>query len=162
MKNTFSLVSTYKSWSSLSLPTPRMRKTRDTCMVSAAHPLVKQRSYRLFKFCSCSYLMKGGVIIGRPPLRGDRRYPRGGRSSPKWSLVCPAVRRQCIAMSSLKAGHTSSSVVGCKNQHMHLYSVREQCLKSSWNNMSAQRLDSMMVPGGEMIDTFVSEKPELP
>ena len=49
---TFSLVSTYISWSSLSLPTPRMRKTSHSCMVSAAHPLVTRSSCRLFRFCS--------------------------------------------------------------------------------------------------------------
>ena len=75
MKNTFlrSL-----SWSSLSLPTPRMRKASDSCMVSAAHPLVTQRPYRLFRFSYCCYVTKGVIIIGRPPLCGDRRYPRGG------------------------------------------------------------------------------------
>ena len=67
MKNMFSLVSTYISWSSLSLPTPEMRKTSDSCMVSAAHPLVTQRSYRLFSICSCRYVMKG---IIRPKKNG--------------------------------------------------------------------------------------------
>ena len=71
MKNRFSLVSTYISWSSLSLPTPRMRKTSDSCMVSAAHPLVTRRSYRLFRFSSFCYVMKGVIIIDRPPLSGD-------------------------------------------------------------------------------------------
>ena len=61
--------------------------------------------------------------IDRPPLRGDRRYLRGRRSSPRWSSVCPAVRQQCFTMSSLKARHANSSVVGCKNQHQCLYSV---------------------------------------
>ena len=42
MKNTFSLVSAYISWSFLSLPAPRMRKANESCMVSAAHPLVKR------------------------------------------------------------------------------------------------------------------------
>ena len=123
MKNTFSLVSTYISWSSLSLPTPRMMKTSNSCMVSAAHPLVKRRSYRLFRICSFRYLTKGVIIIGRPPLHSDRRYLRGGRSSPRWSSVCPAVRQQCFTMSLLKARHANSSVVGCKNQHKCLYSV---------------------------------------
>ena len=40
MKNTFYLVFTY-SWSSLSLPTPNIRKTSKSYMVSAAYPLVK-------------------------------------------------------------------------------------------------------------------------
>ena len=40
------------------LPIPRMRKTSDSCMVSAAHPLVTQRSYRLFRFCSFHYITK--------------------------------------------------------------------------------------------------------
>ena len=123
MKNTFSLVSTYISWSSLSLPTPRKMKTSDSCMVSAAHPLVKWRSYRLFRFSSCRCVTKVEIFIGRPPLHGDRRYLRGGRSSPRWSSVCPAVRQQCFTMSSLKARHANSSVVGCKNQHQCLYSV---------------------------------------
>ena len=51
MKNTFSLVSTYINWSSL-LPTPRARKANESCMVSAAHPLVKRCSYKLFRFSS--------------------------------------------------------------------------------------------------------------
>ena len=123
MKNTFSLVSTYIDWSSLSLPTPRMRKTSNSCMVSAAHPLVKRHSYRLFRFSSFHYVTKGVIYIDRPPLHGDRRYLRGGRSSPRWSSVCPAVRQQCFTMSSLKARHANSSVVGCKNQHQCLYSV---------------------------------------
>ena len=63
MKNTFSLVSTYISWSSVSPSTPRMMKTSDSCMVSAA-PLVTRRSYRLFRFCSCRYVTKGVIIIG--------------------------------------------------------------------------------------------------
>ena len=92
-------------------------------MVSAAHPLVTRRSYRLFRICSFRYVTKGVIIIGRPPLCGDRRYLRGGRSSPRWSSVCPAVRQQCFTMSSLKARHANSSVVGCKNQHKCLYSV---------------------------------------
>ena len=57
------------------------------------------------------------VFIDRPPLRGDRRYPRGGRSSPRWSSVCPVVRKQCFTMSSLRA-RANYSVVGCKNQRV--------------------------------------------
>ena len=132
MKNTFSLVSTYISWSSLSLPTPRMKKLKKSCMVSAAHPLVTRRSYRLFRICSCRYVTKGVIIIGQPPLRGDRRYLRGGRSSLRWSSVCPAVRQQCFTMSSLKARHANSSVVGCKNQHKCLYSVPATEQKRRW------------------------------
>ena len=67
MKNMFSLVSTYINWSSLSLPTARMRKSNDSCMVSAAHPLVKLlllRSYRLFRFRSFRYVTKGVIFIG--------------------------------------------------------------------------------------------------
>ena len=75
MKNTFSLVSRYINWSSLSLPTPRMRKANDSCMVSAAHPLVKLHSYRLFRFNSFSYITKEVIFIGRSPLHDDRRYP---------------------------------------------------------------------------------------
>ena len=60
--------------SSLSLPTPRMRKTNKSCMVSAAHPLVRGRSYWLFRFSSCCYVTKGEMFIDRPPLRDDRRY----------------------------------------------------------------------------------------
>ena len=80
MKNMFSLVSTYINCS-LSLPTPRLKKTSDSCMVSAAHPLVTRHSNRLFRFSSCHYATKGVIIIGRPPLCGDRKYLRGGRSS---------------------------------------------------------------------------------
>ena len=49
-KHIFSALYIYKLV--LSLPTPRMRKTSDSCMVSAAHPLVTRHSYRLFRFCS--------------------------------------------------------------------------------------------------------------
>ena len=111
------------SWSCLSLPTPRMRKTSESCMVSAAHPLVKLHSYRLFRLCSFRYVMKGVIIIGQRPLSGDRRYQRGGHSSPRWSSVCPAERQQCFAKLSLRARHANCSVVGCINQHMCLYSV---------------------------------------
>ena len=124
MKNTFSLVSTYINWSSLSLSTPRMRKANDSCMVSAAHPLVKRRSYRLFRFSSCCYILKGDIYIERPPLRGDRRYPRGVPRSPtsqRWSSVYPAIRLQCFAKLSLRARNANCSVVGCKNQHQCLY-----------------------------------------
>ena len=71
-------VSSYINWSSLSLRTPRMMKTSDSCMVSAAQPLVTWRSYRLFRFSSFRYVTKGVIYIDRPPPRGDRRYPRGG------------------------------------------------------------------------------------
>ena len=37
--------------------------------------------------------------------------------------MCPAVRQQCFAMSSLRARHANYSVVGCKNQHQCLYIV---------------------------------------
>ena len=114
-KNKFSLVSTYI--------TPRMRKTSNSCMVSAAHPLVTQCSYMLFRICSFRYVKKGVIIIGRPPLPGDRRYLRVGRSSPRWSSVSPAVRQQCFMMSSLKSRHANSSVVGCQTHHKCLYSV---------------------------------------
>ena len=122
-KNTFSLVSTYISWSSLSLPTPRMRKTSDSWVISAAHPLVTRRSYRLFRICPFPYIKEGVIIIGRPSLRCDRRYLRGGRSSPRWSSVCPAVRQQCFTMLSLRVRHTNSSDVSCINKHKCLYSV---------------------------------------
>ena len=52
-------------------------------MVSAAHPLVKQCSNRLFRFSSFLCVMKGVIFIGRPPLCSDRRYPRGGAFIPK-------------------------------------------------------------------------------
>ena len=92
-------------------------------MVSAAHLLVKRRSYRLFRFSSFRYVSKGVIFIGRPPLCGDRRYPRRGRPSLRWNSVCPAVRQQCFAKSSLRVRHTNCSVVGCKNQHQCLYTV---------------------------------------
>ena len=122
MKNTFSLVSTYINWSSLSLPTPRMRKTSNSCMVSAVHPLVKQRSYRLLRFSSFCYVTKGVIFIDWPPLRGDRRYPKG-RSSIRLSSVCPAVRQQCYAISLFRVRHANCSVVGSINQHKCLYSI---------------------------------------
>ena len=76
----------YINWSSLSLPAPRVRKANNSCMVSAAHPLVKWRSHRLFSF---------QLLL----LRNERSHLHwpassawwGGRPSPRWSLVCPAV-----------------------------------------------------------------------
>ena len=81
MKKTFSLVCT--SWSSMCMPTPTMRKTSESCIVSAAHLLVKLRSDRLFRFSSFSYVTKGVIIICRPPLCCDGRYPRGGAFVPQ-------------------------------------------------------------------------------
>ena len=92
------------SWFSLSLPTPRMMKTSDSCI---SHPLITWSSYRLVRFCSCRYVTKGVIIIVRPPLSGDRRYLRGRRSSPRWSSVCPAVRQQCFTMMSQNWTHKS-------------------------------------------------------
>ena len=123
MKNTFSRVSTYINWSSLSLPTLRMRKANGSCMVSAAHPLVKWHSYRLFRFSSCRYVTKRVIFIGRPPLCSDRRYARGRRPSPRWNSACPAARQQCFTLLSLRARHAICSAVGCINQHKCLYSV---------------------------------------
>ena len=81
MKNTFSLVSTYISWSSLNLPTPRMRKK--ACMVYAAHTLVKRCSYSLLRFISFCYVTKEGqsqagfsstqtLVKGSVPTIGDQ------------------------------------------------------------------------------------------
>ena len=42
---------------------PRMMNMSDSYMVSAAHPLVTRRSYRLFRICSCCYITKGVIII---------------------------------------------------------------------------------------------------
>ena len=112
MKNIFSLVSTYISWSSLSRPTPRMRKASDSCLVSAAHPLVTQSSCRLFRLCSCRYVTKGVVIIVPPPLPGDRRYLRGGAFIPevrcvqRWDSSVSQCRR-----SELDTQHTLLLVV---------------------------------------------------
>ena len=133
MKNTFSLVSTSINWSSLSLPTPRMRKANKSCMVSAAHPLVTRRCYRLFRFSSLRYVMKGGMFISQPPLRNDRRYLRGECPSPRWSSVGPVVKialfRNIVAR---RVRHTNSSVVGCLNQHQFLYSVPATGYASCW------------------------------
>ena len=104
-------------WSSLSLPTPRMRKANNSCMVSAAHPLVTRRSYRLFRFSSFPYVTKGVIYIVRPPLHGDIRE---GAFMPEVKF---GVSSSETAMSSLKVGHANSSVVGCKNRHKCLYSV---------------------------------------
>ena len=106
-----------------------MRKANKSCM---AHTLIKRSSNRLFRFSSFHYGTKGVIFIDQPPLRSDRRYP--GRHSPlRWSTVCPVVREQCFAMSSLRARHANCSVVGCINQHKCLYSVpaREQ-QKRQW------------------------------
>ena len=86
MKKMFSLVSTYISWSSLSLPSPRMRKANESCMVSAAHPLIKWRSYRLFRFSSCHYVTKGEMFVGWPPLR--KTTPPSRRVHPRGSVRC--------------------------------------------------------------------------
>ena len=73
MKNTFSRVSTYINWSSLSLPTPRMRKTSDSCMVSTTHTLVKRRTYRLFRFSSFRYVAKADIQEGDVDPRDEVR-----------------------------------------------------------------------------------------
>ena len=88
MKNKFSLVSTYINWSSLSLPTLRMRKVKESYMVSAAHPLIKWCSNRLFRLSSFCYITKGEIFIGRPPVRDDMRFLRGG--------VHPQGEVQCV------------------------------------------------------------------
>ena len=54
------------------------------------------------------------IYIGRPPLRGDKRYPRG-------EVQC--VQQWDSSVSSLRARHTNCSVVSCKNHHQCLYSV---------------------------------------
>ena len=92
MKNMFSLISTYISWSSLSLQTPRMRKANDSCMVSAAHPLVTWLSVTCSSY---NYITKGVIFIGRLPLSDDGIYPWGGRSPSRWSSVCPAMLEKC-------------------------------------------------------------------
>ena len=61
-------------------------------------PTCKTTLHRLFRFRCCRYVMKGEMFIGRPPLCGERRYPRGGRSSPRGSLVCPAVFRNRVEL----------------------------------------------------------------
>ena len=73
MENTFSLVSTYINWSSLSLPTPRVRKANKSCIVSAAHPLVKHVQIQLL------------------PLRNKRRdfhMPTSGGVHPRGEVQC--------------------------------------------------------------------------
>ena len=92
MKNMFSLFSTYINWSSLSLQTPRMRKANDSCMVSAAHPLVTWLSVTCSSY---NYITKGVIFIGRLPLSDDGIYPWGGRSPSRWSSVCPAMLEKC-------------------------------------------------------------------
>ena len=47
-----------------------MRKTSDSCMVSAAHPLVTQRPYRLFTF---SFRLLGDIREGGVHPRGEVR-----------------------------------------------------------------------------------------
>ena len=42
---------------------PEWGKTGDSCMVSAAHPLVTRRIYRLFRFCSFRYVTKGASVL---------------------------------------------------------------------------------------------------
>ena len=107
MKNMFSLVSTYINWSSLSLPTPRIRKANESRMVSAAHPLVKRRSCRLFRFSSCRYITKGEIFTRRPLLRNDRRYPRGGASIPEVKFGVseePDQRKPALRIESVSVG----------------------------------------------------------
>ena len=84
MKNTCSLVFIYISWSSLSLPTPRMRNASHSCMVSAAHLLVTRSSYRLFRFSSCRYITEI-IFICRPPLGASNPEVKFGVSSGKIS-----------------------------------------------------------------------------
>ena len=84
-KHIFSGLYIYK----LVLPEPANSQNEeiiDSCVVSAAQPLVTRRSFRLFRFSSFHYITKGVIIIGRPPLHGDRRYKRGRCSSSRWSL----------------------------------------------------------------------------
>ena len=86
------LVSTYINWSSLSLSTPRMRKANESCILSAAHPLVKRDSNILFRFSSCPYVTTGEIFIGRPPLCKNTppspwSYPKGG-VHPQSLFVC--------------------------------------------------------------------------
>ena len=71
---------------------PEPAKANKSCMVSAAHSLVKRHSYRLFRFSSFRYVMTEVISLGRPPLCYERRSPRGGRSSLRWSSVCQVVR----------------------------------------------------------------------
>ena len=87
--------------------------------VSAAHPLVKRHTYRLFRLCSYHYVTKGVIFIGQLPLHCDRRYLRG-------CSVCPAARQQCFATSPLTARHANCSVVGCKNQHKCQFTTEQQ------------------------------------
>ena len=68
MKNTFSLVYTYLSWPSLSLPTPRMSKASESCMVSAAEAMVKTALLQ-------------AVQIKLLSLRNDRSHYRRPTSS---------------------------------------------------------------------------------
>ena len=123
MKNTFSLVSTYINWSSLSLPTPRMRKASRFLHGLCSPPTGKTALLQAVQIQLLSLRNERRDFHRQASSLDDRRYLRGGRSSPRWSSVCPAVRQQCFTMSSLKARHANSSVVGCKNQHKCLYSV---------------------------------------
>ena len=113
----FSLVSTYISWPFLSLPTPRMRKANDSCMVSAAHPLVKRHPYSLLRFSSFHYITKEVVFIGRPPLRSDRR--EGGVHSQ--AEVCVSSGKIAAFRLLLRVTRANCSVIGCKNQQCLYY-----------------------------------------
>ena len=84
--------------------------------------------------------------------------------------MCPALKQQCFAMSLLSVRHANSSVVGCKNQHQHLYSVPEQ-QKRQWlclifnNNVPAALPVSLCVlttSHRTASVTRVSRKPALP
>ena len=104
-ENTFSLASTYISWSSLSLPTPRMRKASDSCMVSAAHPLVKWCSYRLFRFSSFRYVTKWF----------SNSVPATEQQKRQWLRFIfndnvPAVVRQSLNVCVLTTSHRTASV----------------------------------------------------
>ena len=91
MKNRFSLVSVYISWSSLRLPTPRMRKTSDSCKVSAAHPLITRGSCRLFRFSPFCYVTKGA-----------------DRSLTKADLLCAEISERGAFIPEVKFGVSSS------------------------------------------------------
>ena len=96
MKNVFSLVSTYISWSFLSLPTPWMMKTSDSCSPTGNTELL-QAGQNLLLFL-CNY----------------RSHYHSPTSSERW---------QEISERRLHPRGEGRCVQQCINQHQCLYSV---------------------------------------
>ena len=84
-KHVFSGLCIYK----LVLPEPANSKNEESKRL--LHGLCSSptgKTKKLFRFSSFRYITKGVIYIGRPPLRSDRRYPRGGGVHPRGEVRC--------------------------------------------------------------------------